>query len=141
MSKTVGTKKIKLATLFSIYFPIGSRYVTQTDTNPSDILGFGTWERMKGRVCVGLDENDTDMNTIGKTGGEKTHKLTIAEMPSHVHKTFIKDTNGGATSDGYDNYFYGAGKYYNNTTSSGENQSHNNMPPYEVVGYVWIRRK
>lgn len=63
-------------------FPIGSTYITQTDTNPSTILGFGTWERLKGKVLVGLDENDTNFNSIGKTGGEKTHQLTQAELPN-----------------------------------------------------------
>ena len=41
--------------------PVGSRYVTQDNTNPSEILGFGTWERLKGKVCLGLDEDDTDL--------------------------------------------------------------------------------
>lgn len=67
--------------LIKLVFPIGSIYITQNDTNPSEILKFGTWERVKGKVLVGLDENDTDFNVIGKTGGEKTHKLSIAEMP------------------------------------------------------------
>ena len=34
--------------IMELVFPIGSRYITQTDTNPSTILGFGTWERFNG---------------------------------------------------------------------------------------------
>ena len=71
--------------LMKLVFPIGSTYITQTNTNPSTILKFGTWERVKGKVLVGLDEDDTTFNTIGKTGGEKTHTLTENEMPNHTH--------------------------------------------------------
>ena len=52
--------------LMKLVFPIGSTYITQEETNPSTILNFGTWERVKGKVLVGLDEDDTDFNTIGK---------------------------------------------------------------------------
>ena len=27
-----------------------------------------------------------------------------------------------------------------NCNMGGNNQKHNNMPPYEVVGYMWIRK-
>ena len=40
---------------------------------------------IKGKVSVGLNVDDTDFNTLGKTGGEKTHTLTIAELASHTH--------------------------------------------------------
>ncbi len=71
--------------LMELVFPVGSTYITQSDTNPNTILEFGTWERLKGKVCLGIDEDDEDLDIIGKTGGEKTHKLTTQEMPSHTH--------------------------------------------------------
>lgn len=40
---------------------------------------------MRGRVPVGVDSNDTDFNAVGKTFGEKSHTLTIDEMPNHTH--------------------------------------------------------
>lgn len=40
---------------------------------------------LKGRTPVGLDGGDGSFNSLGKTGGEKTHTLTISEMPSHTH--------------------------------------------------------
>lgn len=137
-----GTKKMKLSTLLSLVFPIGSTYVTQTNTNPSTILGFGTWERLKGKVCLGLDEDDNDLKTIGNTGGEKTHKLTINEMPSHNHLTRAAAV-GSASSFG--DGFVGLTNSYSqdsnfSTGNSGGGQAHNNMPPYEVVGYMWIRK-
>lgn len=57
--------------LLQLVFPIGSTYITQDRKNPNSILGFGTWERLKGKVCLGLDEDDRDLNVIGETGGEK----------------------------------------------------------------------
>lgn len=131
-----GTKKIAVSTLLQLVFPIGSTYVTQTDVNPSTILGFGIWERVKGKVLIGLDENDTDFNEIEKTGGEKTHALTVAELPTNQIST-TKDASGGAT-DGY--IMSGSYNVTGNYNFGGSGQSHNNMPPYQVVGYMWIRK-
>ena len=42
--------------------PVGSRYVTQDNTNPNEILGFGTWERLKGKVCYVDDAGQIHVN-------------------------------------------------------------------------------
>ena len=117
------TEVLKLA------FPIGQPYVTQTNTNPNSILGFGTWERLKGKVCLGLDENDTDFNSIGKKGGAKKHKHTTSVLGGNFvlnkagcHYIAASSTDGVAA----DNY---------------ESSEASNLPLYEVVGYMWIRRK
>ena len=84
--------------LDSIY-PIGSVYISINHTNPGTIFG-GTWERFgNGKVLVGVDENDTDFSTAKYSGGEKTHVLTTAEMPSHSHTsgTLSADSVGGHT--------------------------------------------
>lgn len=73
-------------------FRFGSTYVTQTNTNPSTILRFGTWERLKGKIPIGLDEDVEQFNEIGKTGGEIEHTLTVLEMPTHSH-TYAVGTN------------------------------------------------
>ncbi len=133
--------------LIKLVFPVGSTYITQDNTNPSTILNFGTWERLKGRVCLGIDEDDEDFNTVGKTGGEKTHKLTVDEIPSHSHNITI-GRSGEATHNHYSgkNNICAEGAtetsdtYTSATTSKGSDQPHNNMQPYEIVGYMWIRR-
>ena len=126
--------------LMEMVFPIGSTYITQNDTNPSTILEFGTWERVKGKVLVGLDENDEAFNTIGKTGGEKTHTLTINEMPIHNHSLPI--SNGGEEGT-YFEYQFGTGKrWYSGSdtmASTGGGLPHNNLQPYQVVWYMWRR--
>ncbi len=131
--------------LMELVFPIGSTYITQSNTNPNTILNFGTWERLKGKVCVGLDEDDTDeyFDEIGKTGGEKKHQLTINELAEHQHTIGNANENGDTVS--YSSYLPGADNtkgYPANvyTDYTGGNQAHNNVQPYEVVGYMWIRR-
>lgn len=126
--------------LMKLVFPIGSTYTTQNDTNPSTILNFGTWERVKGKVLVGLDEDDEAFNTIGKKGGEKTHKLTVDELPSHQHDIgYDQSANGGTEwlKSGGDT----GGPYWDSKfcASTGGNQPHNILQPYQVIGYMWIR--
>ena len=66
-------------------YPIGSIYMSVNNVNPSTIFG-GTWVSWgAGRVPVGINANDGDFNTVEKTGGAKTHTLTVAQMPSHTH--------------------------------------------------------
>lgn len=65
--------------------PIGSLEINISGINPSEYLG-GGWESFgSGRTLVGVDTNDSDFNTIEKTGGEKTHTLTTNEIPAHTH--------------------------------------------------------
>lgn len=119
-----------------LVFPIGQTYITQTNVNPSTILGFGTWERVKGKVLVGLDEDDTDFNEIGKEDGEKTHTLTVNEMPKHSH-TYKKASGVPNYKDTASGTAYG--DYEVNTSIAGDDQPHNNLQPYRVVGYMWER--
>lgn len=110
--------------LMKMVFPIGSTYITQTNTNPNTILGFGTWERVKGKVLVGIDEDDTDFNTFCQEGGEKTHTLTTNEIPSLVNQKQVERLAN-------------FGEYVQAPT--GTAQPHNNLQPYKIVGYMWIR--
>ena len=34
---------------------------------------------LRGKTLVGYNSSESEFNTLGKTGGEKTHKLTITE--------------------------------------------------------------
>lgn len=128
--------------LDSIY-PIGSIIIKDDTTDYSSYLGF-SWEKVfAGVTLVGLDTTQTEFDTIGKTGGEKTHTLTIEEMPKHNHNLFASE--GGtvqfppysAKSNG-DSGASQIGGYATITTYSGGDQPHNNLQPYQVVAY-WKR--
>ena len=63
-------------------YPVGSIYCSTISTNPNTLFGFGTWEYIEqGRVLLSQGSN----YTAGSTGGEKTHILTVNEMPKHNH--------------------------------------------------------
>ena len=99
------------------------------------------WERIKGRVIVGVDENQTEFNETGKTGGSKTHTLTVNEMPSHRHSLPAQISSSSThhhnkaetISFGTEVeklYDWGIGNY------AGDDQPHNNLQPYQTA-YVW----
>ncbi|NJJ08054.1 DUF859 family phage minor structural protein [Streptococcus anginosus] len=122
------------------FYPIGSIYQSTAPTNPTTFMG-GVWERFgNGRVLVGADEADADFNTANKTGGEKTHTLTIDEMPSHSHRQYVSANNGN-DSIRRDWSSDGASKAYDqgmNTGAAGGDKPHNNLQPYITI-YRWRR--
>ncbi|MDD7756076.1 MAG: hypothetical protein PUJ51_16435 [Clostridiales bacterium] len=132
-----------IADLYNAIFPVGQIVIKGDNEDYSNWLGF-TWERTAvGKVLVGIDSTDTDFNEIGKTGGEKTHTLTINEMPSHQHSTVdICSYSGGnvdqKTGYGYEEIKLNKSSYGNSVSSTGGGQSHNNLQPYQVVAY-WKR--
>lgn len=70
-------------TLDSIY-PVGSVYISLTDTNPGTYLK-GTWEQFaQGRTLVGVGEGSDGSNTqtfvVNDTGGVYKHMLTKKEL-------------------------------------------------------------
>ena len=131
--------------IFDLFYPVGSIYETSNaDFNPNNVWS-GTWERIKGKVIVGVDENDNTFASSKLTGGEKTHTLTVAEMPSHGHGW--EGVNDGATvagqtgrypfriyQDRTPNWPGTASSIYN----TGGNGSHNNLQPY-YTAYIWER--
>lgn len=86
------------ASLWQIIYPVGSIYMSADSTNPGSIFG-GTWVAWgSGRVPVGVDTNDTDFNTVEKTGGAKTVTLTSSNMPAHTHTYNKANTPTGSTA-------------------------------------------
>lgn len=122
------------------YFPVGSIYLSVVNTNPTKWLG-GTWEQIaKGRTLVGVDTSQAEFNTVKKTGGEKTHKLTIDEMPSHNHA--YTTTNAPVDSANWEyivrKYSWSSGFANLNSGNAGGDQPHNNLQPYFTC-YIWLR--
>ena len=92
---------------------------------------------LRGRVPLGLKETDTDFNGMGLTGGEKTHTLTIDEMPSHGHNYMVEETDGDTFGTSRN---VGAWNKANSswawTKDRGGDQPHNNLQPYQTVNYI-----
>ena len=128
-----------LASIFNAMYPVGTIYTSVSNANPSTFFG-GTWEAFgSGKTLVGVDTSDTDFSPVQKTGGEKTHQLTIAEMPSHNHdKLKLRwSTNTGANAV-YGSNGSGSGSEYDAQAYQGDDQPHNNLQPYITV-YFWKR--
>lgn len=127
----------------NLLFPVGSVYFSAANTNPSALLGGGTWEaRGQGRFIVGVgtgnDGEEGRAYGAGNSGtGTYRHQLTTAEMPAHTHAARLgsDDNSGGKVEHG--------GGVYNGTDSSsiqptGGNGKHENSPPAFGL-YVWQR--
>jgi len=122
-------------------WPVGSIFIAVVSTNPNTLLGGGTWAAIAaGRMLIGLDSGDATMDTVEETGGEKTHTLTAAEIPTHTHPEQTLGTTTGASS-GFtrDTSMSGSTVAVTPTTgSTGGGGAHNNLPPFFVV-YMWKR--
>jgi microcystin-dependent protein len=107
-----------------LFNKIGTTYGTGDGSTTFNIPNF------KGRVPVGLDSTQTEFDTLGETGGEKTHTLIEAEIPEKI----VGTNAGNAISDG----FIGRGDYtVTNTYNFGGNgQPHNNLQPYGVTNII-----
>ena len=125
--------------IIDLIYPIGSIYMTVSDTNPFETIKFGVWEKIENRFL--LASSNIHMN--GETGGEENHTLTINEMPKHSHKmkydsvgwTAIKQSSGTNGIVEYNKSSYD-GQY--STEEVGNGNAHNNMPPYLAVN-MWKR--
>ncbi len=134
-------------------YPIGSVYISENETNPSEFLG-GEWETYaQGRTLIGsgtgTDSNGTSNIFIAKSiGGEYTHTLSINEMPKHSHYVAV-GLDPGVIS-GHIEHRYHA-EYSNtwtlmsnvgyggtNVSETGGSIAHNNIQPYITV-YMWKR--
>lgn len=132
--QTLGTNYI----LDNVY-PVGSIYMSVNSTNPKNLFG-GTWEQIQGKFLFGMNSN----YPAGSTGGEITHKLTQAEMPKHNHIIYTPNAGGpdvgaaiGFPEVGSKNTWWAEACM---TGKTGDNEAHNNMPPYLSV-YIWKRTK
>lgn len=124
----------------NVTYAIGKPYISFTDSrNPSEILGFGTWEQVKGRTLVGVDTSDNDFNTVKKTGGSKTQTLNIAQLPQSVYAD-VPTTDGTRLKwvgeEQKANWCNRINWYRNNAAQ----ESISIMPPY-ITCYIWIRIK
>lgn len=120
-------------------FPIGTIHMSTDSRNPSEYFG-GMWIPFaQGRVLVCVDTTDEELNAPLMTGGEKTHQLTINEMPSHRHRNyFVSSAIQSGTDYARPTAYDSSGTATIATNYVGGDQAHNNLQPY-ITCYMWLR--
>lgn len=134
--------------MLNLAHPVGSYYWSKEATEPSILFG-GTWEQIKDQFILAAG----DSYVAGSTGGEATHKLTKDELPKIEGYAYVRacentyrgivGTSGVFSATLQSNAAStlkteGSGNADRLTLSFGNDQSHNNMPPYRVA-YCWCR--
>lgn len=144
--------------IYLLMHPVGSIVITTVAQSPELVFG-GTWITWgSGRVPVGVDKAQEEFETVEKTGGEKSHWLSIHETPSHTHalepngsaysfawgaskgNVHVQANAVGGASPSGSNYLYTRQNEWNQTGASGSTQPHNNLQPY-ITCYMWKRIK
>lgn len=162
--------QIQARQILDIVYPIGIIQQFYDDTDPNNIMYGQTWVKLENVFLYGSGKK-----SIGTTGGEESHTLSVNEMPSHTHtqnphnhavwstnanhskqywsnnavainnpscksiggcelNQTIADNSVRITAQGYDIIKRDTAT----NQHTGGNMSHNNMPPYRVVG-IWRR--
>jgi len=144
--KVLNDTKLSKEQVLDLFYPVGTIYQTTDSKFDPEVKWGGTWEQISGKFLLS-DSNDY---TIGDTGGEATHKLTVQEMPSHTHSMYVNNDGSSSswspTSGTYlvkPDYVTTSTKNYGGTLAqngAGIGNAHNNMPPYFVVR-TWKRTK
>lgn len=122
------------------FYPIGTVYQSFNEESPASLFG-GEWEKMENTFLYG-----SGTKSVGDTGGEEEHVLTIAELAKHDHPSPTSNDGywryGGelnhlaAHTPGVTNPVWA--RSTQNVKEQGEDQPHNNMPPY-IVCNIWKR--
>lgn len=112
--------------------PVGHILMLYSHADPNEMYSGTTWVRIENAFLWGVDST----GTIGLTSGEKTHALTVEELPVHSHGSVYSGNVSGTKThawlaSGGSNMAYG-------TVSTGSGAAHNNMPPYVQVS-IWRR--
>ena len=128
-------------------YPVGSVFISVSETNPEAFFG-GTWERIaNGRTLVGVDSSDTTLAVSGNTGG------SVNPLTTHSHPFSGRTSDAslivGVASGGDLNFSNGSvggiktsahsHAYSGTTDSQGSNTNHSNWQPFFTV-YIWVRK-
>ena len=126
-------------------FPSGA--VVAFDREDGCPAGWSEYRDADGRFIVGTGRhsvhdaygNVLDELEFGGEGGERTHRLKVKEMPKHHHRHWF--SNGAGDDRAPDADFRpheSGGRDYaqrRDTTATGDNKPHNNMPPYIALRF------
>lgn len=145
--------EVSRSTYSDLFAVVGTKFGAGNGTTTFNV------PNLKGRVIAGKDASQTEFDTVGKSGGAKTHSLTSAENGSHTHTQaahnhYIDGPTGGQLS-GYSGAGSGSGAGYTpwfgggfgaqpagvssvapTINSSGSGAPHNNLQPYLTMNYL-----
>lgn len=158
-----------IAATKNLLYPVGSIYTNASNaTNPSTLLGFGTWVVFgEGRVLVGQNTADASFDVLEETGGSKdavvvshthTFSTTTGDAGTHQHSLQFAASSaddgptsaGGTRTDGGgvvltmngNHVALSAGNHNHavsgTTASTGTSGTNANLQPYVVVK-MWKR--
>jgi hypothetical protein len=141
-------------------WPVGSVYFGMTSANPSTLLGGGTWVRLaKGKMIVGVDEEDGFFDAVRETGGSKQRSLSADNVPKHTHtmahehpitsrnsalhdgggeQTSSVASGGGTFAVNAANAAVGPSTQPNTGNNAGTGSAFDIMNPY-ITTYIWER--
>jgi len=116
-----------LGGLLDFFYPVGTIYETEDANFNPNITWGGTWEKIEGKVLVGLDSDDTYFDTVGETGGNKGsfyHTHNEAELVGNLRIRRMNHTSGNLIDADYgtDNIF--------SYTREGSGGTHGNSVQY-----------
>lgn len=115
-------------------YAVGDVFITTRPGDPAQLLGYGAWDRIKGRFLFAADNEIP----AGSRGGAKTHTLSTGELPEI---SMVDEDNLYATSGSGSGTITVASKVnYIKTKTVGGGQAFSIMPPYLSL-YVWVRKE
>lgn len=120
---------ISRTTYAALYAVIGTTYGVGNNSTTFNLPP-------NGYVPVGYKAGDATFGTLGAKVGAKTHTLTTAETPPHIHTvpTWLNVGGGGTDDRAYTPA--GGGSDTTDTSSIGSGTAHNNIQPSFVCNFI-----
>jgi microcystin-dependent protein len=92
---------------------------------------------LRGRGVIGVGQGASLTNRVlGAIGGEETHVLTVAEMPSHSHTLAVSLNPGNGLNGPGGTTGASSGANMGGINNTGGDGSHNTMQPFVVTNYI-----
>ena len=96
---------------------------------------------LRGRTIIGANDMGGEASTVlsmhqaslGHTGGEEMHQLTVDEMPSHSHE---HSGNSSLPVMEWGSAAFASAPESGMTSSVGNDQPHNNLQPFLALNYI-----
>ena len=107
--------------LLDAFYPIGSYYITESETSPASLFG-GAWEKLEDKMLIGAGDHFSPLSE----GGGITATLGTNELPKHSHTRGDMEITGaitghrfGTVRDGVSASFRWSGALYGSNSTLG----------------------